>query len=145
MRSKFIPILVALTFFGHGLGQAEEKIQVSLYLAENAPPTAAVILAPEKMTGRLHEVFGYKHYQLLKEEALNLGDHWIQWVVPRKDFFIGIEPEGGDSSMISYQIYKDGFIVAQGRYELQDETPLFIRGPNYHHGHLIFVVQGRHE
>ena len=45
--------------------------------------------------------------------------------------------------MIDYEIYKDGFIVVKGKYEVHEETPLFINGPDFHRGRLILVLEAR--
>jgi len=64
--------------------------------------------------------------------------------VPRKDFFLRVEPlrrQPGEPKIIDYEIYQDGFIVAKGRYQPREETPLFINGPDYHEGRFIFVLE----
>jgi hypothetical protein len=98
------------------------------------------------MHHRLHEVFGFKHYELVRSQEVMLHTEWVQWFVPRRDFFIRVEPlrrEPGQPRLIDYEIYKDGFIVAKGRFEPHEGTPLFINGPDFHQGRLIFVLEPR--
>ena len=137
-----------LAFSGCGLGAgfAGEKVWVGLYLAENAPPQPEAQLAPEKLRHQLHEVFGFKHYELLKAQDVELRNEWEQWFMPRRDFFIRVEPlrhMPGEPRLIDYEIYKDGFIVAKGKFEPREGTPLFINGPDFHQGRLIFVLDAR--
>jgi len=77
---------------------------------------------------------------------MELRNNWEQWFIPRKDFFIRVEPlrrQSGEPKCIDYEIYKDGFIVAKGRYEPSEGTPLFINGPDFHQGRLLFVLEAR--
>jgi hypothetical protein len=148
MRRNLRVLILILAFFGSGIGAgfAGEKVWVGLFLAENGPPPPNARLASEGMHRRLHEVFGFKHYELLKSQEVELHQEWEQWFVPRKDFFIRLEPLHGEADaprIIDYEIYKDGFIVAKGRYEPRAGTPLFINGPDFHQGRLIFVLKAR--
>jgi hypothetical protein len=64
--------------------------------------------------------------------------------MPRRDFFIRMEPlpwRTGDTRLVDYAIYKDGFIIAKGRYEPRPDTPLFINGPDFNQGRFIFVLE----
>ncbi len=45
--------------------------------------------------------------------------------------------------LLDYELYKDGFIVAKGQYEPRTGTPLFINGPDFKQGRLIFVLEAR--
>jgi len=49
----------------------------------------------------------------------------------------------GEPRLIDYEIYQAGFILAKGTYEPHEETPLFINGPYFHQGMLIFVLEAR--
>ena len=103
-------------------------------------------VAPEPLHRRLHEVFGFKHYELIKAQDVALHDEWQHWFVPRQDFFIRVEPlkhTPGEPRYVDYEIYKDGFIVAKGKYQPRDGTPLFINGPDFNQGRLIFVLEPR--
>ncbi len=144
MPLNIIALGIALGCFGIVPLSANDRVSVSLYLAENTPPALQTLVAPEKLHPRLREVFGFEHYELLKREEINMKSHWEQWVLPRKDFFIRLEPlpgKPGESSMLDYELYKDGFIVAKGQYEPREGTPLFINGPDFKNGRLIFVLE----
>jgi len=143
---RFLVLLLAFSGLGIGAGFAGEKVWVGLYLAENAPPPPNAVLAPEKLHRGLHEIFGFKHYELLQKQEMELRNEWEQWFLPRKDFFIRVEPlrrQPGEPKFIDYEIYKDGFIVAKGKFEPREGTPLFINGPDFHQGRLIFVLEAR--
>jgi hypothetical protein len=143
---SFVVLLLVFSGLGIGAGIAGEKVWVGLYQAENGPPPPGTVLAPEGLRHRLHEIFGFKHYELVQSQEVELRNNWEQWFMPRKDFFIRVEPlrrQPGEPKYIDYEIYKDGFIVAKGKYEPQEGTPLFINGPDFHQGRLIFVLETR--
>jgi hypothetical protein len=146
MTFRFLALFLAFSGLGLGAGLAGEKVWVGLYLAENAPPPPDAHLAPEQLHHQLHEVFGFRHYELKKSQEIELHSEWEQWFIPRRDFFIRVEPlrhQPGEPRLIDYEIYKDGFIVAKGTYEPREGTPLFINGPDFHQGRLILVLEAR--
>jgi len=143
---RYLILILAFAVMSGGVSLADEKVWVGLYMAENGEPPDGTELAPEKLSHRLHDVFGYKHYELVKGQGMELGHEGEQWFVPRRDFFIRVEPlprQPGEPRKLDYEIYKDGFIVAKGRYEPHRDTPLFINGPDFHEGRLLFVVEAR--
>lgn len=143
---RFLILILAFSAFASHSGFAAGKAWVGLYLAENGPPTPGAALAPDQLHHRLHAVFGFKHYELVQGQEVFLQRDYVQWFVPRRDFFIRVQPlhrELGHPRLIDYEIYKDGFIVAKGRYEPHEDTPLFINGPDFKEGRLILVMEQR--
>ena len=146
MPLKFVALLLLFLTLGVGSSFASEKIRAGLYLAQNEPPPPGTPVAPPKLHFQLQQVFGFLHYRLLKEQDFSLHNEWEQWFMPRRDFFVRIEPlhrEPGQPKMIDYEIYKDGFIVVKGTYEVHEETPLFVNGPDFRRGRLILVLEAR--
>jgi hypothetical protein len=143
---SFLFALAAFSWLGTGASWAAGKVWAGLYLAENREPAPTAIVAPEPLHHRLHEVFGFKHYELIKGQEIGLHHEWAHWFLPRRDFFLRLEPlhhEEDAPQQIAYEIYKDGFIVAKGTYEPRDGTPLFINGPDFNEGRFIFVLEPR--
>jgi hypothetical protein len=143
---KLLALLLVFSALGLGASFAGEKVWVGLYLAENEPPPPGAQLAPAWLQDRLAQVFGFRHYELRKEQEFFLRNEWEQWFMPRRDFFLRLEPlhrEPGEPKLIGYEIYKDGFIVAKGTYEPHEETPLFINGPDFRRGRLVVVLEAR--
>jgi hypothetical protein len=141
---KFLVLLLAILALGVGPTHAADKIRAALYMAQNEPPPPGAQPAPPKLHQQLAAVFGFQHYHLLKQQDYALRDEWQQWFIPRRDFFVSIEPmhrEIGQPKKIAYGIYKDGFIVVTGTYEVHLETPLFITGPDFRRGQLILVLE----
>jgi hypothetical protein len=150
MRKTFLfPILFLILFcLSTASGLAAGRVWIGLYLAGDKAPRHEAVLAPEKLRPRLHAVFGFKHYELLKEQEIEWAGDGEQWFVPRKDFFIRMQPlprVPGEPRLMEYEIYKDGFSVAKGRFEPREGTPLFINGPDFHQGRLILMLDERKE
>jgi hypothetical protein len=126
--------------------RAAEKVEAALYWGRNTSPGILTCTAPKDLNERLREVFGFRHYELIKKDKIELGRHWTQWFIPRRDFFICLKPqrpEPDQPRLIDYEIYQEGFIVAKGKYEPNVDTPLFINGPDFKNGRLIFVLETR--
>jgi hypothetical protein len=146
MHMKFLLFLVAISICGMNAATAGDKVRIALYLGTNAPNVHEDRLAPEKLHHRLHAVFGFKHYELIKGEDIELRHEWEQWFVPRRDFFMRVLPlphEPGEPRMCDFEIYKDGFFVAKGRFEAREDTPLFVNGPDFQDGRFILVLESR--
>jgi len=143
---KFLTLLLLGLALGMGASSAGEKVWAGMYLAENEPPAPGAPRATEELHHRLKEVFGFRYYELVTSQEFFLRNEWEQWFLPRRDFFLRLEPlhrEPGQPKMLDYEIYKDGFIVAKGTYELHEDTPLFINGPDFHRGRFILVLEAR--
>ena len=129
-----------------GIARASDKIEATLYWGRNSNPSILAHQAPEDLSQRLQAVFGFKHYQLMKADKIDLTKAGPQWFKPRKDLAICLRPvktAEDEPQLVDYEIYQEGFILAKGKYEPSDETPLFISGPNFKNGMLLFVLQAR--
>jgi hypothetical protein len=143
---RLLALLLFFSLGGMACARAADRLEASLYLGQNAPLPLLSHAAPDDLADRLQQVFGFAHYQLLKSGRIDLDHTWAQWFVPRKDFFIRLTPQVAqpdEPQLVDYQIYQDGFIVATGKYEPRDDTPLFINGPDFKKGRLIFVLETR--
>lgn len=116
---------------------AQEKVWVALVKADNTMPTEAERLV--KLQPRLKCVFGFEAYHLLHEATVSSGEKYAQWVMPRKDFYLKLEPQSG--SGIHYELYRDKTLLVEGHADPKPGRPLFIAGPNYLDGRLIFILQ----
>lgn len=116
---------------------AQETIWVALVKADNTQPTEDARL--ENLQRRLKCVFGFEAYHLLHEARLSPGEKYAQWVLPRKDFYLKLEPQANDG--IHYELYRDKTLLVEGRAFPKPGRPLFIAGPDYLDGRLIFILQ----
>jgi hypothetical protein len=141
MTRPFLTLLALVLFTG--LAHAGPLIWAGYFVGEVRPSGPQ---APPVLSGRLQQVFGFPYYRFLKGKNIDLRAPRDHWVMARPDFFVRIQalphpPDAPDGLM--YEIYKDGFIIARGQYIVTPDTPLFINGPDFHHGRLIFVIESR--
>jgi hypothetical protein len=95
---------------------------------------------------RLARVFPYKHYEVLGEHNQVIFRQYESWVVPSKDLFLkvdskGAAPHGGIS--VHLQFWQGQQVLVKTDAVLRPNSPLFIAGPRWRHGRLIFVVELR--
>jgi hypothetical protein len=145
---RLLVLLLALSGMATAAAHADERLRVDLYLAENGPPSPGARMAPPRLHAQLQEVFGFQRYELVQTQVFELRPAWEQWFMPRRDFFMRVVPQPrvlGYPREIHYDIYKDGFVVAGGRFQPYSGTPLFINGPDFHDGRLILVLESREQ
>lgn len=115
----------------------DAAVWVALVEANNVPPTDNVRL--EKLHARLKSVFGFEEYHLLHEARVPTGERYAQWVLPRKDFYIKLEPLA--DAGIHYELYCNKVLLVSGKAYPTAARPLFIAGPDCDDGRLIFLLQ----
>jgi hypothetical protein len=133
--------LLCLCFAGLAMAtvtaNGQEAVWVALVKANDAPPTENLHL--EKLRPRLRAVFGFEQYHLLHEAHVATGERYGQWVLPRRDFYIKLEPLA--DAGIHYELYRDKVLLVDGKAYLTSARPLFIAGPECSDGRLIFLLQ----
>jgi hypothetical protein len=141
MTRAFLSLLALVLLTG--LAQAGPLIWAGYFVGENHPSRSQ---APPVLAQRLQQVFGFPFYRFVKGVNIDLRAPHDHWVMARPDFFVRIQAQPhapGDPDDLAYEIYKDGFIIARGHYVIDPATPLFINGPSFHRGLLIFVIEAR--
>lgn len=139
MRRSFFYILCFCLVGVMGLtsAPAQETVWVALLKGDNTQPTEDPRL--EMLQRRLKCVFGFEAYHLLHEARVSGGEKYAQWVLPRKDFYLKLEPQEGLG--VRYELYRNKTLLVEGRAYPKVGRPLFIAGPNYLDGQLIFILQ----
>ena len=137
VKLRYLFLLWSVLTVGLLAAPAQEPIWVGLVKADNTLPTEEERLV--KLQRRLKCVFGFEAYHLMHEATVASGEKYAQWVLPRKDFYLKLEPQAG--SGIHYELYRDKTLLVEGRVDPKPGRPLFISGPNYLDGRLIFILQ----
>lgn len=130
-------LLACLLTLGLTQALAQDTVWVGLVKADNTLPSDTTELA--SLQGRLKCVFGFQAYHLLHSAQVPIGEKYAQWVLPRKDFYLKLEPQSGD--VVHYELYRDKTLLVEGRAAPKLGRPLFIAGPSYLDGQLIFILQ----
>jgi hypothetical protein len=135
-------ILVIFLFFSlTGIAQAEEKIWIAFIKADNDAATQEGRL--EKFQARLKSVFGFENYHLLDEAMVPLGQKYEQWVLPDKNFYLKILPIENSPRLctVHFEVYRQKMLLVSGSFHPTPKRPLFISGPEYENGRLLFLLQ----
>src|SRR5437867_1147365 len=121
---------------------AGDAIWSALVLATNeakpeAPPPELARFAP-----RLKHVFGYNQFRLIGSHTEILDDPSEHWLIPSKVFCLKVSEEkrGKGRHLLDIALYQKERTLVTTRAELGDESPLFVRGPQFGEGQLLIVL-----
>ncbi len=95
------------------------------------------------ISARLAKVFPTETFSLLGQHTQEIFREYESWVVPSKELFLKIDSKGpapAGGMQLHIQLWQDTTVVVKTDAILKADSPLFIRGPEWRGGHLIFVV-----
>lgn len=136
-------ILVAL-FLGVLSAHADgDRIWSALVLATRETPPKPV---PEKLTQfapTIQKVFGYNSLYLLGEKKRNLVSGGEEWLVPSKEFFMKVQVLERQPTFykLRLELYRDKDLLVTTDVKLAKDAPLYIRGPQWGGGQLVFLAE----
>ncbi len=118
----------------------------ALVFASNAREGAAAAPSPEDfpdLSQRLGKVFPFSNFEVLGQHSQVVFREYESWVVPSKDVFLkldskGAAPKGGLN--LHVQFWQGQQVLVKTDTLLQPNSPLFIGGPKWRDGQLIFVL-----
>lgn len=108
---------------------------------EKVSADAALLLSLE---GRLQKVFPYSHYHLIGKHSQKVFKEYESWVVPSKDLCLKIDsrgPSNGGGVNVHLQLWQDTKVLVKSDSVLRLDKPIFLGGPDWRKGRLIFVVR----
>lgn len=92
---------------------------------------------------RLTKVFAFKHYEILGQHQQDIFREYESWVVPSRDLFLKIDSKGPADKggvNLSLQVWREQKVLVKSDAVLRPSSPLFIGGPKWKQGRLIFVL-----
>jgi hypothetical protein len=92
---------------------------------------------------RLAKSFQLKNFQLLGSHAQDVLNDYDSWVVPSKELCLKIDSRGpvpGNGLKLHIQLWQEKKVLVKCDATLKVTTPVFIGGPDWRGGRLIFVV-----
>ncbi len=140
----------------HGL-RAQETSAISdakcwgalVYAHDEEPAGASVDGAVEGdahfsgISARLSKVFSEKHFALLGQHTQDIFREYESWVVPSKELFLKVDSKGPAETggmQLHIQLWHDKKVIVKTDAILKHDSPLFIGGPKWREGRLVFVV-----
>ena len=93
----------------------------------------------------IKKIFGYNSLYLLGEKKRDLVSGGEQWLVPSKEFFFKVQclSRGATSYTLRIELYRDKGLLVTTEAKLAKDAPLYIRGPAWGRGQLIFLLEVR--
>jgi hypothetical protein len=92
---------------------------------------------------RLGKVFPYKNFEVLGQHTQVVFREYESWVVPSKDVFLKVDSKGAAINgglNLHLQFWQGQQVLVKTDTRLQPNSPLFIGGPKWRDGQLIFVL-----
>lgn len=115
--------------------------------AEAAAQTGAKSEAPKQLAdleARLGRVFpSWKHFEILGQHTQDVFREYESWVVPTADLFLKVDSKGRDAGggiHLHLQFWRQEQVLLKSDALLRPQSPLFISGPKWRDGQLIFVL-----
>lgn len=162
MRSLFAILLLASATLQSAPAQeptpstAAIQAQVDgllFFATDEAVPTASEGAKKEEQTidgavlanlrTRLAKAFPQKNFQLLGKHTQKVFKDYESWVVPSKELCLKIDSRGPgkDGGLnLHLQLWQDKKVLVKSDATLKMGQPIFIGGPPWRKGRLVFVV-----
>lgn len=97
-----------------------------------------------KLFQRLAKVFPYKYFVILGQHNQVIFREYESWLVPSKDLFVKLDSKGvakGGGINLHLQFWQGQQVLVKTDAVLRPSSPLFIAGPKWRDGRLIFVLE----
>jgi hypothetical protein len=92
---------------------------------------------------RLGKVFPYKNFEVLGQHTQVVFREYESWVVPSREVFLKVDSKGAAINgglNLHLQFWQGQQVLVKTDTRLQPNSPLFIGGPKWKDGQLIFVL-----
>ena len=144
-RFRWLLVFTVLTVSWHGTVDslcAQERCQIRVDTILAARNDAVVDPKLKRHIGELQSMFNYTSYRLLSSESLNLNVGQSGMVSLPGDRRLKITPKKihGDRADIALLMMKQTRTVFETQVQLLNRGSLFVGGPAYQNGNLIFKI-----
>jgi hypothetical protein len=135
--------LACLLLAGAALGARAEGIWTALVLGTNEQPSKPAPKALAPYVKGLETVFGANTVYLLaaKLQAIEKGHE--EWIVPTKQVFLKLRclDRAPGAYTLQLELYVKQRLVVSSEVSLKRGAPLYIRGPAWGKGRLVFILE----
>jgi len=122
---------------------AQDRIWSALVLATNEKPAKAIPDSLKPFAGQLQKVFGYNSFYVLGEKRQRVKEGDSEWILPSKEVFLHLTALNKEVSTyeMSLDLYARKKLTLTSRVKLARGAPLYIRGPQWGNGQLIYILE----
>ena len=118
----------------------------ALIYASDKPSGNMIQEAPREflhLFTRLGKVFPYSNFRILGQHDQIIFREFESWMVPSKEFFVKLDSKGpakGGGIQLQLQFWQGTKVLLKADSVLRWNSPLFIGGPKWRDGRLVFVL-----
>ena len=143
LRSAF---LFALAFALVASAQAEDKIWTAVVLATNAASPKETPKELRDSLPKLKRIFGYNQFEVIGSASDKIEDGSELRLMPTQSFWLQAKARRATSKearggyLLSLQLFNEKRQLVDTETKLAPGSPLFIRGPEYGKGQIVFAL-----
>ena len=108
-----------------------------------APLPGSVPADLKDLPKRLGKVFKHSRFEILGDHTQDVFRQYESWVVPSRELFLKLDSKGpapGGGLKLNLQFWRLEQVLVKTDAILRPQSPLFIKGPKWRDGQLIFVL-----
>ena len=126
--------------------RAEDKIWTAVILATNAASPKEAPTELRDSLPKLKRVFGYNQFEIIGSASDKIADASELKLAPTKSFWIQAKARRATSKearggyLLSLQLFQEQRQLVDTETRLAPGSPLFIRGPEYGKGQIVFAL-----
>ena len=135
-------LLISLAAFA----QAEDKIWTAVVLATNVESPKETPKELRASLPKLKRVFGYNQFDVIGSASEKIEDGSALRLTPTQSFWIQAKARRATSKearggyLLSLQLFNEKRQLVDTEARLAPGSPLFIRGPEYGKGQIVFAL-----
>ncbi len=126
--------------------RAEDKIWSAVVVATNAASPKEVPKELRESLPKLKRIFGYNQFEVIGSASDKIEDGAELRLTPTQSFWIQAKARRATSKearggyLISFQVFNEKRQLVDTEARLAPGSPLFIRGPEYGKGQIVFAL-----
>ena len=142
--STRLALLLALTVAASA--RAEDKMWTAVVLATNSASPKEAPAELRASLPKLKRVFGYNQFEIIGSATEKIADGSELKLTPTKSFWIQAKARRATSKearggyLLSLQLFHEQRQLVDTETRLAPGSPLFIRGPEYGKGQIVFAL-----
>jgi len=143
MRALVFALLLAL--LAPAVLSASDEIWSALLLATNETPRQPPPKPLGDFSSAIEKIFGYNSLYLLGQKKRTLGPGTTEWLVPSREFFFRITCLAQEDThyLVRIELFHNKDLLLTTEARLARNAPLYIRGPQWGRGQLLFLLEVR--
>ena len=140
---RAVLILLSLSVWATVVRADGDRIWSALVLATKEDPEKPVPESLTEMAPVIQKVFGFTSLYLLGEKKRNLVSGGEEWLVPSREFFFKVQclSRRETAYNLRIELYRGEKLLLTTAVKLARGAPLYIRGPRWGEGQLIFLFE----